>query len=503
MWSKADPKCISRSLADIAQWVYGRMAGAGDDNSGYRLPRFEQLESRYALSATAALSTDPQFILPIFAVPPIEVVDPVSIVNPISAGGGSQDPIEVAPDPSPSSNSPPTSSSGSSSPASNSSWTAPPSTITLNLAGNPQQDPSQFLHLSIGDVYAMLTDQTLYPAFTIGSGTLTIVSGPQNGSLVPSDEVPSGDSNFANAGEGYTYTPNPGFVGTDQITLHIHALNPGMPSGTFDTDVTINYTVEAPGSQFTVNNYTFSTPSTIGAPVAIWNYITPFLPYDEPGAYQVVQAPSLGSLSVNAYGQLVYTGTSAGNDTFEIYIPGAPGGPANYTFTANNMAPGTVPDDSQQNPTQNLDVTGAPENENTASVPLDLDTPSGPPVVAASTPVIEVSAPVAPTSTPAVMVSPSTATAGVPSVNLLAGSIDSNSQSTPATSTPSGVAVGATPLSSSTAGSTPYYSVAYSSALPTPVLNQELSAGTPPTSDAFEDDADQGESLGPALTSGL
>jgi Bacterial Ig domain len=114
-------------------------------------------------------------------------------------------------------------------------WTAPTGPLTFNLSGDPQQNPNQILNLSQGALYSLITNNAPFPLAVGGDSSVSIVSGPQNGTLTPS------------GWGGYFYTPNPGFVGTDQMTLHVHDLTPDSVSSAnyFDVDVTIDYTVLA------------------------------------------------------------------------------------------------------------------------------------------------------------------------------------------------------------------------------------------------------------------
>ena len=117
--------------------------------------------------------------------------------------------------------------------------------------------------------------------------TATQTSSPSNGSLAW-----GGDGSF-------TYTPDPGFVGSDGFTYHADA---GAASSA-DVSVTITVTNGAPVAADDVYSIAWSQPLIVSAPGILGNDTDPD---GDPLVASIVSGPSNGTLLPNANGSFSY-----------------------------------------------------------------------------------------------------------------------------------------------------------------------------------------------------
>ncbi|OYD09675.1 cadherin-like domain-containing protein [Paludifilum halophilum] len=131
--------------------------------------------------------------------------------------------------------------------------------------------------------------------------TAILVSGPSNGSVV------------LNADGSFTYTPNPGFVGTDAFTYQ--ASDGRTRSLVASVTITVNPVNLPPVAQNDMYETTQNTPLAVPAPGVLANDTDP---NGDPLSAQLVGAPSNGTVVLNSDGSFVYTPNPAftGTDTF-------------------------------------------------------------------------------------------------------------------------------------------------------------------------------------------
>ncbi|MCB0971199.1 MAG: tandem-95 repeat protein, partial [Acidimicrobiales bacterium] len=182
------------------------------------------------------------------------------------------------------------------------------------------------------------------------------------------------------AGDGsFTYTPTPGYVGTDSFTYRV------TDGTTTSAPQTVTFTVNAPP---TANDDTYGVTSgqtlLVGAPGVLTNDVDG---EGDPMVAQLVAGPSHGSLTLNSDGSFSYTpsGGHSGADTFTYRAVDA-SGPSNtatvtITTTAANSAPTAVDDTyhTQRNTTLNVAAPGVLSNDtDPESNPLTAAVVAGP-----------------------------------------------------------------------------------------------------------------------------
>ncbi|MBP2000088.1 C4-type Zn-finger protein [Paenibacillus shirakamiensis] len=168
---------------------------------------------------------------------------------------------------------------------------------------------------------------------------------PVNGTVIATD--PDGDpltyivgnppvngTVVLNPNGTFTYTPNPGFVGTDFFTVNVADTHGGTASGV----ITINVRADIP----VVSDQTVSTNSN----TPVTGKITATDPDGEPLTIAVLSPPANGTVTVNPDGTYTYTPNPGfvGTDSFTVQATNIGGGVGTgvVTVQVNNIPPVAV-----------------------------------------------------------------------------------------------------------------------------------------------------------------
>lgn len=198
--------------------------------------------------------------------------------------------------------------------------------------------------VALADAYAVHENQMLEVAApgvlandTDADGdalTPTVVLLPANGTLTASD----GTANTIGADGGFTYTPDPGFVGVDSFTYYD---NDGFANG---NTVTVTLTVHANNTPPTVvdSSYVLGQNMTLTTPAP--GVLTGAADADgDPLTAELVSGPANGILSLSADGFFEYIPTNGyvGSDafTFQAFDGVTNGNAATVTITVTNSQP--------------------------------------------------------------------------------------------------------------------------------------------------------------------
>ncbi|CAI6048350.1 hypothetical protein PAECIP112173_01289 [Paenibacillus sp. JJ-100] len=161
--------------------------------------------------------------------------------------------------------------------------------------------------------------------------TYTLNSPPANGSVT------------VNSDGSLTYTPNPGFAGTDSFTVIVSDPN----GGTAISTVTVQVVNRPPTTQ----NVNLATPENI----AVFGQVIGVDPDGDPLTYTLNSQPTNGTATLNSNGTFTYTPINGfiGVDAFTVLVSDPSGGTvvSTVTITVVNLPPTT----------QNVNLT-TPEN---------------------------------------------------------------------------------------------------------------------------------------------
>ncbi|NJM60003.1 MAG: tandem-95 repeat protein [Oscillatoriales cyanobacterium RU_3_3] len=193
--------------------------------------------------------------------------------------------------------------------------------------------------VAANDTYTVLHDKVLPGLPSVLSNdtdangdllTATLVTGPTKGKI------------FLNPAGDFTYTPNPGFVGTDSFT---YTVSDGTDANTVPATVNINVTNSAPLANPDTYNILHDKPLSVAFPLGVLSNDTD-ADFDFLSA-TLVTGPTKGTIAFNASGDFTYTPKAGfvGTDTFTYNVTdGAATVPATVTINVTSNPPIAQPD---------------------------------------------------------------------------------------------------------------------------------------------------------------
>ncbi|BAB74354.1 Ig-like domain-containing protein [Anabaena sp. FACHB-709] len=224
------------------------------------------------------------------------------------------------------------------------------SAVTVNFYDNPSQvpppPPPNNPPVTVNDSYSTQAGQQLVVAVANGvlSNDTDAQSDPLTAAVV---QAPSNGTLSLNADGSFAYTPNAGFVGTDSFTYLANDTKANSAPAT--VSITVTAPPPPPNDPPVTVNDSYSTQAGQQLVVAVANGV---LSNDtdaqsDPLTAAVVQAPSNGSVTLNADGSFAYTPNAGfiGTDSFTYLANDTKANSAPATVSITVTAPPPPPND--------------------------------------------------------------------------------------------------------------------------------------------------------------